>query len=181
MVVKLHFSTVYDAFKYDFRAPKGVKYSNRKDKLYFNKLARSKYPKELVIANLSIRPNLWVGKLFEQKAQDQCWKWMKYQQSQTYTFKEEINQLEPTAFTYFVSSSEHPEALKMFLRGRMSLDTLAIANDFFRMTTRWDQGGLNDPVWIEVRQQIVKYRPFIEYNRESILGVLKEKFLTYHT
>jgi len=181
LAIKLHFTREsYDAFKYKFKVKK-VDFTKQKAKYLYNKLAKHENPQGLLISNLSVNTGIWVGRLFEQEAKDRYSNWKRYQESQTYLFNEELKTIDHFGFTYTVGSDILPDALKMYLKKKMSLDTITIANDFFHMIPRWDQGGLTgNPVWDEVRFKIKKYRPFITYNREAIKNILKLKFLTSH-
>jgi hypothetical protein len=177
--VKLHFTQVkYDAFKFNFRTKK-VKFEARKDKFFFNRLAKNTDPKGLVLANLSIRPKLWVGQLFEPQSQEIYWAWKKYQESQTYLFGEEIGlfQQEISRFkrnAFKANANQHPEVLKLYLGGKVSLDTLAILNDFVNFVEEWDITLADDPIWKGISFSVVKYRPFISYDRKKISKIIKE-------
>ena len=173
VAVKLHFTNLkYDAFKFQFKTPK-VKFEQRKDKFFFNRLAKHSDPKGLVLANLSIRPKLWVGTLFEPQSLDIYWVWKKYQESQTYLFGEEISQFEQDAFK--VISQQHPEVLKLYLGGKVSLETLAILSDYINFIAEWDTALADDPIWKGISLSVTKYRPFISYNRIKIYRIIKEK------
>jgi hypothetical protein len=171
--VKLHFTQVkYDAFKFNFRTKK-VKFEARKDKFFFNRLAKNTDPKGLVLANLSIRPKLWVGQLFEPQCQDTYWAWKKYQESQTYLFGEEIGLFQHDAFR--VISQQHPGVLKLYLGGKVSLDTLVILSDYADFIREWDAALADDPIWKGISFSVIKYHPFVKYNKEKIYKIIKER------
>jgi len=163
--VKLHFTAEsYDAFKFNFKT-KHLNFEKRPDKHYFNKLARQKDPKGIVIANLAIEPSLWVGRLFETQAQERYQSWKKYQESQTYLFQEEIKQLDQKSF--LTINDQHPLAMKLYLRKKISLDTLAICHDFIPFN--WEN---DDPIMHDIAFKIRKYRPFITYNKKKLKEIL---------
>ena len=171
--IKLHFiSEDYDCVKYNYKT-KNINFSKRKDKIQLNKLARQQDSKGLLIANLSINPKLWVGELFEQKAQQRYWDWKKYQNSQTYCFKEELKLLSKNSFE---TDGQHPEALKLYIRKKISLDTITILNDFLNFIYEWDKKLKNDVVWESIRLTIIKYRSFIRYDEDKISEIVEAHF-----
>ena len=67
--LKLHFTTDYDAVKYNYKtAVKQDTFERRKDRYFFEKLSR-RYDKEKLInyftANLVHNPNMWIGDMNE--------------------------------------------------------------------------------------------------------------------
>ena len=67
--LKLHFTTDYDAVKYNYKtAVKQNTFERRKDRYFFEKLSR-RYDKEKLIhyftANLVHNPNMWIGDMNE--------------------------------------------------------------------------------------------------------------------
>ena len=67
--LKLHFTSDYDAVKYNYKtAVKQNTFERRKDRYFFEKLSRN-YNKEKLIhyftANLVHNPNMWIGDMNE--------------------------------------------------------------------------------------------------------------------
>src|SRR6266699_3408397 len=126
LAIKLHFTREsYDAFKYKFKVKK-VDFTKQKAKYLYNKLAKHENPQGLLVSNLSVNTGIWIGRLFEQEAKERYLKCKKYQESQSYLFREEINILDHFGFT---CAGTVPDALKMYIKGKISLDTITIAND----------------------------------------------------
>jgi len=176
IAIKLHFSTDYDAIKYQFKLKRPASYPKRNDKLFFNRLARQPDPKGLVLANLALDPNLWVGKLFEQKQVERYWAWKRYQEAQSHYFAEEIKLLEPNTFKN--EDGHLPESIRLFLSGKLSLDTLTILKDFIRFDLLWDATLADNPIWENLKKVLTKYRPFISFDRQKILSIMTKQFLT---
>jgi len=170
--IKLHFtSESYDVIKYGFKTRGTSDYTKRRDRYQILKLSRHKDPKGLLIANLSLKPNLWLGDLFSNDGKERYFEWQRYREAQTYLFAEEIKQLNGASFKY--KEGEHPEVLRLFLSQAICLETLTILDDFVSFTHFW---SFSDPIWDEVKFRIVKYRPFVEYNYDKIKDILKRHF-----
>jgi len=87
---------------------------------------------------------------------------MKRQQSLTYLFKEQSNELlsENELESLFDCSKGHPKILKKYLSGSLSLETLTILEKIFHFSKDFDK-KLDDPVWETVSLKLKKYCPFI--------------------
>ncbi len=100
---------------------------------------------------------------------------MKRQQSLTYLFKEQSNELlsQNELENLFDCSKGHPKILKRFLSGSISLETLAIYEIIFHFSKNFDK-KLNDPVWESVSLKIRKYIPFLNIDVFNHKKILKE-------
>jgi hypothetical protein len=100
---------------------------------------------------------------------------MKRQQSLTYLFKEQSNELfsENELESVFDCSKGHPTVLKKFLSGTISLETLVIYNKIFLFGNKFDK-QLLDPVWETVSLKISKYSPFLNIDVFNYKKILKE-------
>jgi hypothetical protein len=118
--------------------------------------------------------NLWIGEIInsgERKYAD----WMKRQQSLTYLFKEQSNELlsQNDLETLFNCSKGHPPILKKYLGGEISLETLSIMERIFCFVKKFDK-ELKDPVWESVSLKIKKYIPFLNIDVFHHKKILKE-------
>ena len=180
LALKSHFSNVkYDYFKYNKKVRASVtSFNARSDKYWFEKTSR-KYPdKEIVdflVSNFvsSDNPqNLWIGSLINEGERTYV-EWMKRQQSLTYLFKEQSEELlsEIKLEDAFNCSKGHPPVLKKFLSGKISPEVLVIYDIIFQFGNVFDK-KLLDPVWETVSLKIRKYKPFLQidvFNYKKIL------------
>lgn len=169
--LRLHFTTEYDIIKYHGKLKRIPDFRKINDKYAFSKLARHADPKGLILANLVYDPKIWVRKLFDVDAQKRYMKWQKYREGLLYHFSEEIKHLDQNAFR--IEIYQHPEALKKYLKGEVSLDTLVIMDDFIKFVNKWDEKLNYDPMWSNVSGVIKKYQPFIQYDKVKIKEILK--------
>src|SRR6056300_1919565 len=167
--LKNHFTNPkYDFFKYGAKTRASVtSFNKRKDKYWFEKTSRKYSDKEVVdflVSNFTATDNpqnLWIGEIINSGERNYA-EWMKRQQSLTYLFKEQSNELlsENELESLFNCSKGHPIVLKKFLGGNISLETLVIYNKIFLFGNKFDK-KLNDPIWETVSLKIQKYSPFL--------------------
>ena len=180
--LKNHFTNPkYDFFKYGAKTRASMaSFNKRRDKYWFEKTSRKYSDKEVVdflvsnFVSTDNPQNLWIGEIInsgERKYAD----WMKRQQSLTYLFKEQSNELllNNELENLFDCSKGHPQILKRFLSGSISLETLAIYEIIFHFSKNFDK-KLNDPVWESVSLKIRKYIPFLNIDVFNHKKILKE-------
>ena len=178
--LKNHFTNPkYDFFKYGAKTRASVtSFNKRKDKYWFEKTSRKYSDKEVVdflVSNFTATDNpqnLWIGEIINSGERNYA-EWTKRQQSLTYLFKEQSNELfsESKLDDVFNCSKGHPPVLKMFLGGKISLETLVIYDKIFLFGNTFDK-KLLDPVWESVSLKLKKYSPFINidvFNYRKIL------------
>jgi len=180
--LKNHFTNPkYDFFKYGAKTRASMtSFNKRKDKYWFEKTSRKYNDKEVVdflVSNFVAADNpqnLWIGSLInggEQVYLD----WKKRQQSLTYLFKEQSNELfsETKLEDALNCSKGHPTILKKFLSGQLSLETLTIYEKIFHFSKDFDK-KLVDPVWETVSLKISKYSPFLNTDIFQFKRILRE-------
>ena len=178
--LKNHFTNPkYDFFKYGAKTRASVtSFNKRKDKYWFEKTSRKYNDKEVVdflVSNFTATDNpqnLWIGEIINSGERNYA-EWTKLQQSLTYLFKEQSNELfsESKLDDVFNCSKGHPPVLKMFLGGKISLETLVIYDKIFLFGNTFDK-KLLDPVWESVSLKLKKYSPLINidvFNYRKIL------------
>ena len=167
--LKNHFTNPkYDFFRYGAKTRNTVaSFNKRKDKYWFEKTSR-KYSDEEVVQFLvsnfisSDNPqNLWIGEIINSGERNYA-EWMKRQQSLSYLFKEQMNELlsENELENVFNCSKGHPLILKKYLAGEVSIENVVICEKIFSFREKFDK-KLDDPVWETVSLKIKKYIPFL--------------------
>ena len=170
--MKSHFTNPkYDFFKYGGKSRATVSsFNKRKDKYWFEKTSRKYSDQEILDFLLSNfitannPQNLWIGEIINSGERNYS-EWMKRQQSLTYLFKEQLEELlsEKKLDEVFDCSKGHPPILKKYLGGDLSLETLIILEKIFSFVKKFDK-TIKDPVWETVSLKIKKYIPFININ-----------------
>ncbi len=180
--LKNHFTNPkYDFFKYGAKTRASVtSFNKRKDKYWFEKTSRKYSDKEVVdflvsnFVSADNPQNLWIGEIINSGERTYA-DWMRRQQSLTYLFKEQSNELfsETKLEDALNCSKGHPLVLKKFLSGQLSLETLTIYEKIFHFSKDFDK-KLLDPVWETVSLKIKKYMPFINIDVFSYKKILRE-------
>ena len=167
--LKNHFTNPkYDYFKYHKKTKASItSFNKRRDKYFFERTSRKFSDEEVVdflVSNFVATDspsNLWIGEIINSGERTYA-EWMKRQQSLTYLFKEQSNELfsENKLEDVFKCSKGHPIILKNFLSGKISLETFVIYDKIFHFSKDFDK-KLDDPVWETVSLKIKKYSPFL--------------------
>ena len=179
--LKNHFTNPkYDFFKYGAKTRASVtSFNKRKDKYWFEKTSRKYSDKEVVdflVSNFTATDNpqnLWIGEIINSGERNYT-DWMKRQQSLTYLFKEQSNELlsENELESLFNCTKGHPPILKKFLSGNVSLETLTIFDKVFHFSKNFDK-KLTDPVWETVSLKLKKYSPFLNIDMFHYKKILR--------
>jgi len=180
--LKNHFTNPkYDFFKYGAKTRASVtSFNKRKDKYWFEKTSRKYSDKEVVdflVSNFTATDNpqnLWIGEIINSGERNYS-EWMRRQQSLTYLFKEQSNELlsENELESLFNCTKGHPLILKKFLSGSVSLETLTIFDKIFHFSKNFDK-KLNDPVWESVSLKLKKYSPFLNIDMFHYKKILRD-------
>ena len=175
--------------KYDYHKYRGkVRATNesfykRKDRFWFEKLARNKSDQEVVdffVSNFiscTDPSKLWIGEMIKE-GEDRYTEWKKRNQSLSYVFKEESERLfeNQKVDEVFDCSKGHPPVLKKFLNGTISIETLVIYDRIFLFGNTFDK-KLLDPVWETVSLRMKKYSPFLNIEVSRYKQILKQVVL----
>ena len=180
--LKNHFTNPkYDFFKYGAKTRASVtSFNKRKDKYWFEKTSRKYSDKEVVdflVSNFTATDNpqnLWIGEIINSGERNYS-EWMKRQQSLTYLFKEQSNELlsENELESLFNCTKGHPLILKKYLSGSVSLETFTIFDKIFRFSENFNK-TLTDPVWETVSLKLKKYSPFLNIDMFHYKKILRD-------
>ena len=180
--LKNHFTNPkYDFFKYGAKTRASMtSFNKRKDKYWFEKTSRKYSDKEVVdflVSNFTATDNpqnLWIGEIINSGERNYS-EWMRRQQSLTYLFKEQSNELlsENELESLFNCTKGHPVILKKYLSGSVSLETLTIFDKIFRFSENFNK-KLTDPVWETVSLKLKKYSPFLNIDMFHYKKILRD-------
>ncbi len=180
--LKNHFTNPkYDFFKYGAKTRASVtSFNKRSDRYWFEKTSRKYNDKEVVdflVSNFVATDNpsnLWIGTIINSGERIYL-DWMRRQQSLSYLFKEQSNELfsEIKLEDALNCSKGHPPILKKFLSGKLSPETFTIYDKIFHFSNDFDK-KLLDPVWETVSLKIKKYSPFLHIDVFSYKKILRD-------
>ena len=180
--LKNHFTKEkYDYHKYCGKSRATVKsFYKRKDRFWFEKLARNKSDQEVIeffVSNFITCTDpgkLWIGEMIRE-GEGRYTSWKKRTQSLSYMFKQEIEDLlsEYDVNTAFAITTSHSPVLKKYLSGDISIETMVICDKILGYRTDYDK-KLTDPVWETVSMRMRKYSPFLNIDVFHYKKILKE-------
>ena len=177
--LKQHFtSDSYDFFKYNGKLRLDIsKFQLRKDRFFFEKLAKKKDPVGLIVSNIVDHNIAWVGDLFSDKADTTYSKWLKRKESLTYIFKSDIsNLLVDFNQNFIVRDGQHPHLLKLIRQDKISIETFVILADIVGFIPHWNKNIKENIIWPIYSRKCLKYRPFVVYDRAKYKAILRDKF-----
>jgi len=171
-VLKLHFTTSYDYFKYGGKCNINIEsFEKRRDKYHFYKLSR-KYEldeyREFVISSLLTNDNCWAGTLLEDDSQLAHTKRMSILQSLGYNFKNDCVIISDAGNLNSLLKTEgsYPTLLTMTLQKVLNIETLCILNALMNFLPMWERKINDDIRWPNIHRKIVKYSPFIQFPKD---------------
>ena len=184
--MKSHFTNPkYDFIKYGGKSRATItSFNRRKDKYWFEKTSRKYSDQEVIdfllsnFVNATNPQNLWIGEIINSGERTYA-EWKMRQQSLTYMFKEQSENLllDNDLEKVFSCSKGHPPVLKKYLGGEISLETLSILERIFSFQKNFDK-KLTDPVWETVSMKLKKYLPFLNINvfqfKKILRGIVDE-------
>ena len=183
LALKNHFSQKsYNFFKYHGKTNASQEsFLARRDKYQFQKLSRLKSDNEMcdfIVANLLDNDNIWVGDLLDKEAEDKYRQYLKRKQSISYNFANELDMFlaeMPNPKDWFDCKDDLPPIMNMAMSGDLSLETFVILNDFIGFMDKFDKKMADDFLWPKFSVKARKFRPFVEYDKDKIKKILKEK------
>ena len=180
--MKSHFTNPkYDFIKYGGKSRATMtSFNKRKDKYWFEKTSRKYSDQEVIdfllsnFVNATNPQNLWIGEIINSGERTYA-EWKMRQQSLTYMFKEQSENLllDNDLERVFSCSKGHPIVLKKYLGGEISLETLSILEKVFSFKGKFDK-KLKDPVWETVSMKLKKYLPFLNINVFQFKKILRD-------
>lgn len=180
IAVKNHFSRdSYDYFKYQGKTrSKFDTFDKRKDKIFFQKLAKHPDLHNFLIANFAANPKTWVKELAYSDDAEKVYKdWNRRQQSLSYCLKQDLSKLNEKFDENFIcNDNQHPILLQKFLGKEICLETFCMLLHLSNAKKYWDKKMEYDLIWQEIKLQVEKYTPFIKFEEEKIKKIVLDFF-----
>lgn len=181
ITLKKHFTTdSYDYFKYKGKGRVSVdSFNKRKDRLFFEKLAKHKDPSGFVLASLLKNNNAWIRDIaYSEDAENNYIEWLKRKQSLTFLISEDLEKLQfPFDANFVVKDGQLSPILVTYLGGTLHLETLCVLADLAGCIKYWDKQLKDNIVWQEIGRTIKKYTPFIRYDKEKVKKIVLDFFI----
>lgn len=179
--LKLHFETDnYDAVKYNFKTSvKPQSFFKRKDKYFFAKIAKT-YDNliEFYVANFK-NDVKYVGDMLNEGGERYYREHKKVLESLSYTFENDINILsEENNFDSLLEAkdNEHPLVIQLWMQDEIQLETVVILDSLTGFMDRESKKISETIIWPDIYRKVTKYRPFVKFNKDKCLSILKKSF-----
>ena len=181
--LKLHFETDgYDAIKYHFKTSiKPTSFFKRKDKFFFAKLAKTYESelKEFYIANFK-NDVKYVGDMLNEGGERYYRDHKKIMESLTYQFQTDINKLNDmdVSFDSLLEAEEnnHPLIVRLWMQDEILLETVVILDALTGFVERENKKITDTIIWPDIYRKIMKYKPFVKFNKDKCVNLLKKTF-----
>ena len=181
--LKLHFeSDSYDALKYNFKTSvKATSFFKRKDKFFFAKLAKTyeKDLKEFYIANFK-NDVKYVGEMLNEGGERYYRDHKQVMESLSYQFENDINKLHEmdVEFDSLLEAEEnnHPLIVRLWMQDEILLETVVILDALTGFVERENKKISDTIIWPDIYRKIMKYKPFVKFNRDKCINLLKKTF-----
>ena len=143
--------------------------------------------KDLMISNFVYDKNIDIFKIYKEEESKQRYQnYKRIKDSISHTFKKDLVLLFNSVNdinTIYKCTSEYgafghwPEIAIQAREGQITLETLIIMDDIMNLFDRWSPKLDND--WILFRSILDKYRSFVNYDKETIISIMKELVKLY--
>ena len=187
LALKQHFSNKsYDFFKYNGKVRASpTSYETRKDKYFFEK-ASKKYKREefidYVVATITRNSDSWIGNILNEKNQINYKKWQKVTEALAYTFREDLGVLyeyeEDFNKVFKMVDGQHPILFRLFLRGKVSLETMVLLDDLVNYSDSWYK--YRDIIIDDFLFTMNKYKPFlnnrVDVDKKKYIKIIKNLY-----
>ena len=179
LAMKKHFTTDgYDYHKYNGKIRASFDtFRTRNDAYFFEKLSNKENPEKLMVANMVIKPNVWIREIVEQEGEDRYIDWQRKIDSLSRVFKTELNLLDDNFQANFTSvNGQHPLIMTMYLQKKISLETFSIIAKISNIFPYWEKEIVDKIVARDIIRLIKKYKPFLEIDEKKFKDIVRERF-----
>lgn len=179
LAMKKHFTTDgYDYHKYNGKIRASFDtFRTRNDAYFFEKLSNKENPEKLMVANMVIKPNVWIREIVEQEGEDRYIDWQRKMDSLSRIFKTELNLLDDNFQANFTSvNGQHPFIMTMYLQKKISLETCSIIAKISNIFPYWEKEIVDKIVARDIMRLLKKYRPFLEIDEKKFKDIVRERF-----
>lgn len=175
LAYKMHFKSAgYDYIKYNGKVKAdGKSFDTRNDKYMFHKLSKIDDLDNYLIANLTEKPDIWVGNLFSEQSRNLYLDMIRRQQSITYLFETDLNKIDSLQDDIKSIDGKHPIVLKMYKQGLLIPETLIALDRLMGIFNYWDNKIQETYLWPSIRLKLTKYGRFVQLDEKKLKGILK--------
>lgn len=177
--MKKHFTTDgYDYHKYNGKIRASFdKFRTRNDAYFFEKLSNKEDPEKLMMANMIVKPNVWIREIVEQEGEDRYIDWQRKVDSLSRIFKSDLNLLDDNFQANFTSvNGQHPLIMSMYMQKKISLETIAILAKISNIFPYWEKEIVDKIIARDIIRLLKKYKPFLEIDEKKFKDIVRDRF-----
>ena len=178
--LKLHFEQdSYDAIKYNFKSnvtPQS--FFKRKDKYFFAKIGKNQKDIQNFFVFNFIEDMKYIGDMMDIEGQQNYTKHKKIHESLTREYEKDINNIDTSFDDLLVVNNINtpPKIIELWMEEEVTLETVVVLNSITDFVNREGHKITETLFWPDVSRKIKKYSPFVNFNREKCLDIVKKKF-----
>ena len=179
LAMKKHFTTDgYDYHKYNGKIRASYdKFRTRNDAYFFEKLSHKENPEHLMLANMIVKPNVWIREIVEDEGEDRYLDWQRKIHSLGRIFTIDLENLDDNYEANFTSvNGQHPLLMSLYLQKKISLETLTILATLSKIFPYWEKEIVDKFIARDIMRLIRKYRPFLEIDEKKFKHIVKKRF-----
>ena len=180
LALKNHFTTEwYDYFKYNGKTKANQEsFQTRKDRVYFEKLAKHKDSHSLMVANFAQNNKVWARDLAYSTECEQVYlDWLRRTQAIQNTVRSDFKHFnEEFDSNFIVKENSHPKCLQLYLGGDISRETFTVLVDITECFKYWDKVLKDDFLWQDTRLGYIKYKSFLTYEKAKLKKLVIDFF-----
>jgi T4 gene Gp59 loader of gp41 DNA helicase len=172
-------SPYYDYFKYRGGGSANQdSFDNRKDKFFFEKVAKHRDPHNFMLANFVKFPKTWIRDIaYSDEAEKIYQDWLKRKENLTYLLQNDLNKLQfPFDRNFAIENGQLSHLLVLYLGGEINIETTCVLTDLVRCYRYWDKQLEENVIWLEIGQLIKKYTPFVKYDKDEVNKIVLDFF-----
>jgi hypothetical protein len=180
LALRNHFNSIdYDYFKYNGKVSGSIEsFEKRKDKMFFEKLAKHRDPHGLMVSNFVSNNKCWIRDIAYGEMTTKTYEsWTKRIQAIAYTVRSDLNHFNEDFDSNFrVEDNSHPRCLQLYLGGDITRETFTVLVDLTGCIKYWDKKLADDFMWQDTKIGYLKYLPFLKYDKTKVKQVLVDFF-----
>lgn len=179
LAMKKHFTDAgYDFHKYNGKIRASFdKFRTRNDAYFFEKLSQREDPLHLMLANMIVKPNIWIREIIENEGEERFVEWQRKVQSLSRIFTSDLENLDDNYQANFsVINGQHPFILTQYMQKKISLETLTILAHISNIFPYWEKEIVDKIVAGDIIKLTRKYKPFLEIDEKKFKTLVKKRF-----
>jgi len=185
VALRLHFTQdSYDYFKYQGKVKpiKSSTFEARNDVFHFRRLER-RYKDDLTgfyVANMT-QGVRFIREMVTVEAEKRYVDWKRHMESITYRFKQDMQNVAESCNDVakaWSTNGDHPEVLRLYLGGKLSIESLILSDRVLKFQDRWDTRITDTIIWPDVSRLMKKYGPFVTADNDIIKKTMRQVFIS---